>query len=260
MKLLKKKFCNRQELVDYVKTLSPWSTGSPSSHIGGIEKATAILESLDLVGYRATRNFGNGKVTKLSPYISHGIVSLNAVRNKVLSESRDPASVTHFIQELSWRDFWQKVAYARPENLWDDLEPYKTGFQADDYAEELPKDIQRGDTDILCINQFIRSLIDEGSLHNHARMYIASYIVHFRKIKWQAGARWFLEHLIDGDEASNNFSWQWVASTFSNKPYLFNLANVEHYFKGMVNTDPSRNKMIDDTYENLSQKLFPQKK
>ena len=259
MKSLKNKFSNRQELIDYVKELSPWSAGSPGNYIGGIETAKSILESLNLVGYKSTRNFGNGKVTRLSPYISHGILSLNTVRNRALSETEDLSSVKHFIQELSWRDFWQKVAYERPKNLWEDLEPYKTGFAADDYSEELPQDIRKGETDVLCINQFIHGLIKEGYLHNHARMYIASYVVHFRRIKWQAGAQWFLEHLMDGDEASNNFSWQWVASTFSNKPYIFNLANITHYFDGTVNTDPSKNKTIDDTYEKLSQKLFPQK-
>ena len=259
MKSLKNKFRNRQELIDYVKELSPWSAGSPGNYIGGIETAKSILESLNLVGYKSTRNFGNGKVTRLSPYISHGILSLNTVRNRALSETEDLSSVKHFIQELSWRDFWQKVAYERPKNLWEDLEPYKTGFATNDYSEELPQDIRKGETDVLCINQFIHVLIKEGYLHNHARMYIASYVVHFRRIKWQAGAQWFLEHLMDGDEASNNFSWQWVASTFSNKPYIFNLANITHYFDGIVNTDPSKNKSIDDTYEKLSQKLFPQK-
>ena len=62
-------------------------------------------------------------------------------------------------------------------------------------------------------------------------MYLASYVIHFRRIKWQTGAFGFATSS-DGDEASNNFSWQWVASTFSNKPYIFNLENVEKYFYG----------------------------
>ena len=65
-------------------------------------------------------------------------------------------------------------------------------------------------------------------MHNHARMYLASYVVHFRRVRWQAGAEWFLTHLLDGNEASNNFSWQWVASTLSQKPYIFNLENVQN--------------------------------
>lgn len=54
----------------------------------------------------------------------------------------------------------------------------------------------------------------------------AAEIVHWRRIHWQGGAKWFLQHLIDGDPASNNMSWQWVASTFSHKPYFFNRENL----------------------------------
>jgi deoxyribodipyrimidine photo-lyase len=56
--------------------------------------------------------------------------------------------------------------------------------------------------------------------------------VHWRRVRWQAGARWFLQHLLDGDPASNNLSWQWVASSFSHKPYLFNRANLERFSAG----------------------------
>lgn len=88
-------------------------------------------------------------------------------------------------------------------------------------------------------------------------MYLASYIVHFRRIKWQAGAKWFLEHLLDGDEASNNLSWQWVASTFSNKPYIFNLENIDKYFGNLIDTSAENNQILDTSYENLQAQLFP---
>jgi len=88
-------------------------------------------------------------------------------------------------------------------------------------------------------------------------MYLASYIVHFRRIKWQAGAQWFLEQLIDGDEASNNFSWQWIASTFSNKPYIFNLENVQKYFGESVDASRPNNIVLNADYPTISSKLFP---
>ena len=88
-------------------------------------------------------------------------------------------------------------------------------------------------------------------------MYLASYIVHFRKIKWQAGAKFFLEHLLDGDLASNNFSWQWIASTFAGKPYIFNLDNVIKYCGKKIAINPSENLEIDGSYEDISERLFP---
>ena len=144
-----------------------------------------------------------------------------------------------------------------PTWLWNDVEAYKTGYTAKDYAKKLPSDILNGTTGTACIDIFISNLIGSGYLHNHARMYLASYIVHFRRVKWQVGARWFLEQLIDGDEASNNFSWQWVASTFSNQPYIFNLENVQKYFGDSVDTSVLNNIVLDADYPTISKKLFP---
>jgi deoxyribodipyrimidine photo-lyase len=64
-------------------------------------------------------------------------------------------------------------------------------------------------------------------------MWLASWLVHVRGVQWQAGADWFLEHLLDGDPASNHLSWQWVAGTFSAKPYLFNRENLETFTSGI---------------------------
>ena len=100
------------------------------------------------------------------------------------------------------------------------MEEYKTGFKPSDYLDDLPEDIKKGETPTQVINSFIQELTQTGYLHNHARMYVASYVVHFRRVKWQAGAKFFMTHLLDGDLASNNFSWQWIASTFAGKPYI----------------------------------------
>ena len=152
------------------------------------------------------------------------------------------------MQELAWRDFWQHIYTNNPNSIWNDIEPYKTGYSAYDYSDELPLDIINGTTGLACLDHFIHELITTGYIHNHARMYLASYIVHFRKIKWQ---------MLDGDPASNNLSWQWVASTFSHKPYIFNLENVNKYFGKQVNTSPLANKLLDASYEELNSRLFP---
>ena len=75
--------------------------------------------------------------------------------------------------------------------------------------------------------------------------------------KWQAGAKFFMTHLLDGDLASNNFSWQWIASTFAGKPYIFNLENVHKYCHQTLAIDPEQNREIDGSYEEISARLFP---
>ena len=98
----------------------------------------------------------------------------------------------------------------------------------------------------------MRTLYATGYLHNHTRMWIASYVVHCRKVHWRAGADWLYAHLLDGDLASNHLSWQWVASTFSSKPYLFNAENVAKFapMRARAAWDSSGT-VIDQSYEAL---------
>jgi deoxyribodipyrimidine photo-lyase len=257
MEILHKQFEDRESLIAYVKALAPWAEGERSYIQGGRQNAALKLANIDPIAYARTRNHGDGKITRLSPYIHHGILSLNELRNHALTKCSESVQITKFIQELGWRDFWQRQLTAHPEWAWEDVEPYKTGFIPQDYAGTLPDDIAQGKTGVACIDAFIHELTATGYIHNHARMYLASYIVHFRRIKWQVGARWFLHHLLDGDVASNNLSWQWVASTFSHKPYIFNLENVDKYFGKQVDTSPLTNQPLYASYEALQARLFP---
>ena len=257
MQVLETNFDDRESLIAYVKRIAPWAQGERSYIQGGSQKALRKLAQINPIDYARTRNYSDGQVTRLSPYIHHGILSLNAVRNHALAQCSEPMQISRFIQELAWRDFWQRALTQHPDWAWEDIETYKTGFLPEEYADLLPEDIAQGSTGIACIDAFIHELTATGYLHNHARMYLASYVVHFRRVKWQAGAQWFLQHLLDGDVASNNLSWQWVASTFSRKPYIFNLENVDKYFRNVVDTSPNTNHPLDASYEILQARLFP---
>jgi deoxyribodipyrimidine photo-lyase len=218
---------------------------------GGRRAAEQRLATMDPARYGASRNHLDGAVTRLSPYIRHGVLSLAEVRDAVferlaarqgeLFASQAPAgrwsgaqrrAGEKLISELGWRDYWQRLWQQLGDGIWTDREPLKTGHPPEAYAAELPADIAAAATGLACIDGFAAELIDTGWLHNHARMWLAAYVVHWRRVRWQAGARWFLRHLLDGDPASNNLSWQWVASSFSHKPYIFNRANLERFSSG----------------------------
>ena len=231
---MRRDFTSRDELIAYLRNEMGEETPAQSvaetavfdnipTIRGGRQAAEIALDNINASAYEATRNYLDGAVTHLSPYIRHGVLSLAEVRDKAQADSR----INKLVQELGWRDFFQRVHRKVGRAIWQDLEPYKTGFSADDYADALPKDIENGTTGLDCIDAFSRKLRETGYLHNHARMWLAGYVVHWRKVKWQTGARWFLQHLLDGDPASNNLSWQWVASTYSHKPYFFNRENIE---------------------------------
>lgn len=259
---MRRDFANRDELIAYVREQFS-SDGEQDSHIseivGGRKAAEAAVKKMDPAQYAKSRNFLKGNVTRLSPYIRYGVVSLAEVRDFALKTVQNPDDAEKLIQELGWRDYWQRLYAEKGDNIWKDQEEYKTGYASKVYTAELPADVAEGTTGRVCIDSFSRQLRETGYLHNHQRMWMAAYLVHWRHIQWQAGAKWFLANLLDGDPASNNLSWQWVASTFSHKSYFFNRENLEKYTGGeYCKVCPLYGKCdFEGSYEQLEQKLFP---
>jgi deoxyribodipyrimidine photo-lyase len=231
--------------------------GEPSAkHPGGRTEAMRRLDAVQPVRYATTRNRLDGAVTRLSPYLRHRVLTAAHVRDAALRRVDRPSDARKLIQELAWHDYFQRVyAAVGRRGVWQSLEPWKTGWGPGDYDDKLPADIEAGRTGVDWVDHFATQLADEGWLHNHARMWLACYVVHCRRVSWQAGARWFLRHLVDGDPASNNLSWQWVASTFSAKPYFMNRGNVVKYTGGRFAKHQAADP-LDDTYDRLAQTLF----
>lgn len=258
-----REFASRDELIAYIREQFPAAAERDihiSETVGGRKAAEEALQKVNPIAYEKTRNFLTGNVTRLSPYIRHGVLSLREIRDYVLTHVQHPNEATKLINELGWRDYWQRLYLKLGNGIWQDQEAYKTGYTLVDYAVDLPLDIKEGNTGLVCIDNFSHDLQKTGYLHNHTRMWLAAYIVHWRRIRWQAGAKWFLEHLLDGDPASNNMSWQWVASTFSHKPYFFNRENLERYTKSVYcqKCPLYGNCDFEGSYEELEQRLFPQ--
>jgi deoxyribodipyrimidine photo-lyase len=247
---MRRDFQDRADLQAYLKEQFPWAAGELSPIIGGRAAAEEKLSQFPASRYAASRNFLDGAVSMLSPYIRHGVLTLREVRDRFAGRKLEK-----FVQELAWRDYWQRVYETIGEGVWIDREPSKTGVS---YQRAMPADW--GETGLACMDAFASELEATGYLHNHARMWVAAYLVHWRRVAWQAGARWFLKHLLDGDPASNNLSWQWVASTFSSKPYFFNRENLERYSNGKYCRTCTRrdNCPFEKSYEELAEELFPQ--
>ena len=221
---------------------------------GGRRAALDALARVDPGRYARTRNYLGGDVTRLSPYLRHGVLSMAEVRDA----ARHAGDAAKLLNELAWRDYFRRIYDRIGDGVWDDLEPSKAGLEPSDYADEMPADVVEGATGLACIDAFSRDLADIGYLHNHARMWLAAYLVHWRRVAWPAGAEWFLYHLLDGDPASNNLSWQWVAGTFSNKPYIFNRENLERHTDGVYcRRCPLRGRCdFEGSYEDLGARLF----
>ena len=203
------------------------------------------ISSVQPAAYARTRNHLDGAVTGLSPYLTHGVVTLHEVLAGVLE--KHSLEVQHkLVYELGWREFFRHAWYHAGTGIFSSLHGGPRPEAA--YLPELPIDIREARSGVPVVDEAVRTLYTTGTLHNHARMWLASYVVHIRGVHWRAGADWLVAHLLDGDLASNHLSWQWVAGTGSHKPYLFNADNVARFAPPHWHSPGTA---IDRTYEEL---------
>ena len=199
---------------------------TPARAAPTLDAAHARIAALQPDDYARTRNAIDGAVSGLSPYITHGFVGLREVLAGVLQ--RHVLHAQHrFVFELGWRAYFRHVWAHRGPGILQSLHPGPLPDAA--YARHVPDDVRAACTGVPVVDEAVRVLYATGGLHNHARLWLASYLVHLRKVHWRAGADWLYGHLLDGDLASNHMGWQWVAGTGSSKPYLFDAANVARF-------------------------------
>ena len=183
------------------------------------------LTEINPVQYGKTRNFVNGAVTYLSPYISRGVISVKQVQESVLAKGHQPGTIEKFLQELAWREYFQRVWQAKGIALFQDMKQP----QEDVVHHSMVKAVADATTGISAIDQSILEFYQTCYLHNHVRMYVASIACNVGKAHWSSPAQWMYYNLLDGDLASNTCSWQWVAGAFSSKKYYCNQENINRY-------------------------------
>ena len=184
------------------------------------------IRQVQPIKYGKTRNFLNGAVTYLSPYISRGVISTKQVFEYVQHEMPySLSSMEKFIQELAWRDYWQQVWKAKGDLINEDLK----NTQEPVLNTGISTAVVSANTGIEAIDKGIQKLYNSGYMHNHLRMYTAAICCNMAYSHWKAPARWMYYHLLDGDWASNALSWQWVAGANSNKKYYANQGNINRY-------------------------------
>ncbi len=243
---------DRNERLQYMRRSFPNAVGVAltDNWRGGRHEAIKRVNSFDVGAYSRNRNFINGSVSKLSPYIRYGCITPKEIAD-ILQEKFGNAS-QGFIMQVAWRDYWRRVWYEFGDDIYSNIEEAKVPLG----DNLMPDYIRQGITGLPCMDGFIRNLMQEGYVHNHARLWFAAYVVHWLKVDWRDAAEWFESYLLDGDIASNHLSWQWVASTFSSKPYYFNKENLARFTGGKYCATCKINCPFDETYDLLRKKLF----
>jgi deoxyribodipyrimidine photo-lyase len=207
------------------------------------------IESINPLEYGKTRNHMNGAVTYLSPYISRGVISTKQILEIILDKGYTTGQVEKFIQELAWREYFQRVWQHMEDDIFDDIRHRYTGIQ----HRNIPIAIAEANTGIQSIDNAIQELYTTGYMHNHLRMYIASITCNIGKSNWQLPSQWMYYHLLDGDLASNACSWQWVTGNFSSRQYFCNQENINTY-----TNSTQQQTFLDKSYEELPGMKVPE--
>ncbi|MBC7512652.1 hypothetical protein H7142_03270 [Candidatus Saccharibacteria bacterium] len=206
----------------------------------------AYIRTIDTAEYTRNRNYIGGS-TLLSEYITRGVIGLPRIRDLVLEKNTKSASFK-FLSELSWREYWQVSWEALGDGIYDYIRPAPYGVRPG-----LPMAVIEASTGITALDEGIERLKKSGYIDNHMRMWLAGMVCHVAKCDWKIGADWMHSYLIDGDFAVNHLSWQWVAGTYTGKPYLPQQENINKYSKS-----EQKSTFLDHSYTEISSMEIPE--
>ena len=203
-----------------------------ASRAKAVDKLNHFVEN-NLSEYSKLRNFDFGpdnrsNISCLSPYITHGVINELEVINKSLKKFSF-AKNEKFIQEVLWRVYWKGWLELRP-NVWSDYLVELNNLRNEFKSNQNYLNAIEGKTDLECFNQWVNELKENNYLHNHTRMWFASIWIFTLELPWQLGAEFFMQHLYDGDAASNTLGWRWVAGVQTQgKHYLASEWNIRKF-------------------------------
>ena len=226
-----------------------------ASRAKALDKLNNFVEN-NLSEYSKLRNFDYGpdnrsNISCLSPYITHGIIN----EKEVIKKSLDKFSFTKnekFIQEVLWRTYWKGWLELRP-SVWTDFLIELKKIKGDFQNNQNYKNAIEGKTNVECFNYWVNELKENNYLHNHTRMWFASIWIFTLNLPWQLGAEFFMQHLYDGDAASNTLGWRWVAGVQTQgKHYLASEWNIKKF----TNNRFSNIKLNENAPPKISEKKY----
>ncbi|MEH3052722.1 MAG: deoxyribodipyrimidine photo-lyase [Patulibacter minatonensis] len=193
-----------------------------AGEIAGVDAARRW--TLDPLGrYDASRADLASRTSRLSAHLHYG--SLSPLLLEHLTREHRSKSAATYRTELAWRDFYLQVVLHHPHVARLEFQERYRELAWEDDPDGLEA-WQQGRTGYPVVDAAMRELAATGFMHNRARMIVASFLTKDLHLDWRHGERWFMEHLLDGDLASNNGGWQWTASTGTDPaPYFRRMFN-----------------------------------
>lgn len=203
---------------------------APGGEAAGRRRMQVFLNNA-VVDYATSRDdLGADSSSRLSPYMHFGCISPRELEEQLPGG----AGAGEFRRQLCWRDFYAHLLAHFPANALHEFQKrYRESIRWS--RSEKHFDAWRdGRTGYPLVDAAMRQLRREGWMHNRGRLVVGSFLTKDLGIDWRRGERWFMRLLIDGDEASNNGNWQWIASVGVDPqpPYrrIYNPARQQHRF------------------------------
>jgi deoxyribodipyrimidine photo-lyase len=220
----------------------------PLTRDAALERWRAFLPQVR--SYGARRNFvstTHADVSRLSPAIRFGLITPEEIVRQTLAR-HELRAVEKWGQEVCWRSYWKGWLEMRPQ-VWRSWRQ-----RVNELRVSLPNDVltraqevSEGRSGVAVMDHFASELRETGYLHNHARMWWASFWIHAERLPWELGAEFFFQHLLDADPASNTLSWRWVAGLqTAGKTYLVRRSNLERYCVASLLEDTTGLERIED--------------
>jgi deoxyribodipyrimidine photo-lyase len=213
-----------------------WGLPEPTEEI--IEAGErAALERLKRATEGRIQNYGlkrdspaEAGTSRLSQDLRFGLLSPRTIYAKARQAQAAAAApearagIDIFIKELAWREFYMALLRHFPNVLDEEFNADWRGlwWQEPDANFEA---WQQGRTGFPLVDAGIRELLATGHMHNRLRMIVAMFLTKDLHIDWRLGERFFMQHLIDGEIASNNGGWQWSAGTGADAAPYFRIQN-----------------------------------
>lgn len=201
-----------------------WVPGEAHAHA----RLAAFLAGPSEVYDEARDQLGARGTSELSPHLRWGEISPRQVWHTAVNSGRPAGS---FLSEIGWREFAWHTLFHHPDlhrvSLDARFDPHAWAVRSQGERAALLTAWQRGETGFTVVDAGMRELWHTGTMHNRARMITASLLTKNLGIDWREGEAWFWDTLVDADQASNPFNWQWVAGCGLDAAPYFRIFNPE---------------------------------
>jgi hypothetical protein len=208
---------------------------------------TFLPKVAEYAGLRNHVQQGHGNVSRLGPQLRFRTLLEEEIIEETLKHHSFRAA-EKWLQEVCWRRYWKGWLEMRPQ-VWTHWRRRVKQLRHELAPEVLKRAeaVAAGESGVPCMDRIARELIQTGYLHNHARMWWASFWIHVECLPWELGADVFFRYLLDADPASNTLSWRWVAGLQTpGKTYLVRLSNLQKYGTVYLDASDTGNERLED--------------